>query len=103
VRPENERRDCETDVAAAQVLLEDFEKQHPLDELNAIVDLRPEDVQQYPLRESAKKDLEPIVALLNVLNEQTNISTARYTELKAVYRRLQNAVGMISNNRVRHS
>ena len=103
MRPENERRDCETDVAAVRVLLGDFETHHSLDELNAIVDLRPENVQQYPLRESAKKALEPIVALLNILEEQTNISKERYAELKAAYRRLQNAVGMINNNRVRHS
>ncbi len=101
-KSEAERRDCEKEVAEFQVMLEDFEARHSLDELNAIIDLRPEDIEKYPLRQSAKKALIPIVTLMNALEEQTNISHERFDELKARYQRLHKAVGMINNNKVRH-
>ncbi len=99
---ETERRDCEKEVAEFQVMLEDFEARHSLDELNAIIDLRPEDMANEPLRESAKKALIPIVTLMNALEEETNISPERFDELKARYKRLSKAVGIIHKNQVRH-
>jgi hypothetical protein len=84
-------------------LVRAFEAEHSLEELHAIIDLRPEDVAQYPLRESAKSALAPIFKLQNTLENETNISAEKLAEVKAEYKRLSRAVGMINNNTVRHT
>lgn len=100
--PENERRDCEKEVQEFESLLESFESKHSLEALNAIIDLTPQEAPGHPVREPARKDLIPIVALMNSLKEETNISKERHDELKEKYMKLSRAVGMINNNKVRH-
>lgn len=100
--PENERRDCEAEVVEFNSLLESFESKHSLEALNAIIELDPKDAPNHPIRESARKDLIPIVALMNALKEETNISKERHDELKAKYLILSQAVGIINNGKVRH-
>lgn len=96
-------RDCEPEITKFEMMLESFELIHPLEELLMIVDLKPEDAPKYPLRESAKAALIPIVKLMNVIKAETNIKPERHDELKAKYRRLSRAVGMINNDRVDHN
>ena len=85
-------------------MLVSFELIHSLPELHLIIDLKPEDTSKYPLRESAKAALIPIVAKLNILKKETNIAPEKHEELKAKYKRLSRAVGIInSNNKVDHN
>lgn len=74
-----------------------------LAELHLIIDLKPEDAPKYPLRESAKTALIPIVEKLNILKKETNITPEKHEELKAKYMKLSRAVGIINNNKVDHN
>ncbi len=95
-------RECAPEITAFEEMIASFEATYSLAELHAIIDLKPEDVVKYPVRESAKAALFPIVEQLNTLKEETNISTEKYQELKAKYKNLSRAVGMINNNKVDH-
>lgn len=95
-------RECGPEIAELEELLASFELTHFLEELHLIIDLKPEDVSKYPVRESAKAALIPIVSKLNSLKGETNISPEKHAELKAKYRKLSRAVGMINNNKVDH-
>ncbi len=100
--PKKERRESTQEVTELQGLLAAFEAEHSLAELHAIVDLTPQDAPKYPVRESAKKALIPIVDLINTLGKETDITAEKFAELDAHYRRLSKAVGMINNGKVRH-
>lgn len=98
-----ELRECESEITEFEEMILAFELTHPLEELHLIIDLRPEDAPQHPLREPARLALIPIVARLNALKNETNISPEKYEELKAKYKRLSRAVGMINSNKVDHN
>ena len=100
--PPEQRRDCEKEVAELATLLGAFEVRHSLQTLRAIIQPPEKDTPQYTSRESARLDIVPIVAILNVLKEQTNISPKRYDELYARYTQLSSAVGFINGTTVRH-
>lgn len=95
-------RDCEKEVAILEEGLELFETSFPLGELLKITDLTPADAPNHSVREPARKALIPIVALLNTLKEETNISKDRHDALKERYGTLSKAVGFINNNKVKH-
>jgi hypothetical protein len=80
-----------------------FESMHSLEELHSIIDLTPTEAPKHPTREPARVALIPIVAKLNALKKETNITTEKHDELKAKYMRLSRAVGMINNNKVGHN
>jgi len=96
-------RECGPEIAEFEEMLISFELIHSLTELHLIIDLKPEDAPKYPLRESAKAALIPIVAKLNILKQETNIAPEKYEELKAKYKHLSRAVGMINSNKVDHN
>ena len=96
-------RECGPEIAEFEEMLISFELIHSLAELRLIIDLKPEDAAKYPLRESAKAALIPIVAKLNILKKETNIVPEKHEELKAKYMHLSRAVGMINNNKVDHN
>jgi len=96
-------RECGPEIAEFEEMLASFELTHSLAELHLIIDLKPEDAPKYPLRESAKAALIPIVAKLNILKKETNIVPEKHDELKAKYMHLSRAVGMINNNKVDHN
>ena len=97
-------RECGPEIVELEEMLVSFELIHSLPELHLIIDLKPEDTSKYPLRESAKATLIPIVAKLNILKKETNIAPEKHEELKAKYKRLSRAVGIInSNNKVDHN
>lgn len=102
IAPEN-LRECGPEIAGLEELLALFESAYSLAELHLIIDLAPEDAPKYPLRESAKAALIPIVEKLNMLKKETNIAPEKHEELKAKYTRLSRAVGIINNNKVDHS
>jgi len=121
-------RDCEPEIAEFEAMLESFESAYSLEELLLVTDLtlelftllwndrdmsaeeikfaiknlKPEDVRTYEIRTKAKKNLIPIVSKMNAMKAETNISPERHDELKAKYRRLSRAVGMINNKKVCH-
>lgn len=68
--------------------------------------LTPEEKEKLEIRVAAKRDLAPIVAKLNTLQKETNISADRYEELNEKYERLARAVGMVNKtinpNKVDH-
>lgn len=96
-------RECGPEIVEFEEMLASFELIHSLTELHLIIDLEPEDAPKYPLRESAKTALIPIVAKLNILKKETNIAPEKHEELKAKYMRLSRAVGIIKNNKVDHN
>ena len=102
VAPED-LRECGPEIAEFEEMLASFELIHSLAELHLIIDLKPEDAPKYPLRESAKTALIPIVEKLNILKKETNITPEKHKELKAKYIQLSRAVGMINNNKVDHN
>lgn len=125
-------REAGPEIAEFESMVSKFEAIHSLEKLNAIVDitpglfdlfwhdrdltqdqiestihnLAPEEVEKYKIIVAAKRDLAPIVAKLNTLQEKTNISADRYEELNEKYERLARAVGMINKtinpNKVDH-
>jgi len=101
IAPEN-LRECGPEIEEFEKMLKAFESEHSLEELSLIIDLTPEEAPNHPVREPAKKALVPIVAKLNILKNETNITAEKHDELKAKYKRLSRAVGMINNNKVDH-
>jgi len=97
------RADSEPHIAEFNALVDAFEAKHPLEALHAIVDLTPADAPNHPVREPARKDLGPIVTKLNFLEKKTNIPPARYEELKARYKAVSQAVGMINGDKIDHT
>lgn len=102
--PEQERRDCQQEVAELQDMLAAFEAKHPIDELYAIIDLAVKDAPSNAMRESARVDLEPIATKLDILKKETDISSEKQDELQNRYVYLSKAVGMIDkySSKVRH-
>lgn len=100
--PAAERRGCGREVYELQDMFEAFESTYSIAELLAITDLTPAEAPNHPLREPARQALIPIVTRLNILKEETNISTELHDQLKARYKYLSRAVGFINNNKVRH-
>ena len=102
ILPEN-LREAEPEIAQFESMITLFESTHSLAELNLIIDLTATEASKNPIREPARVALIPIIALLNTLKKETNISTEKHEELKTKYRRLSRAVGMINNNKVDHN
>lgn len=96
-------RECGPEIAELEEILTSFELTYSLAELHLIIDLKPENVADYPLWESAKAALTPIVTKLRTLEKETNITHEEYDEIRAKYRRLSRAVGMINDNKVDHT
>lgn len=96
-------RECEPEIAEFEKMLEAFEAEHSLTDLNAIIDLTPAEAPMNPVREPARLALAPIVAKMKVLKKETNITPEKYDELEARYKIISRAVGMINNNKVDHN
>jgi len=96
-------REAGPEIAQFENLITQFESRHDLEALHAITDLTPAEAPNQPIREAAKIDLNPIVALFNTLEAETNISKVKRDELKEKYKILSRAVGMINNNKVDHT
>lgn len=83
-------------------MVANFEATYPLEELLAITELTPPDY-EHPLRDLAKKALNPIFAKLNALKNETNIPSEKYEELKRQWKVLSNAVGLVNKGMVDHT
>ncbi len=87
--------ECEPEIAKFKELVASFEAEHSLEQLHAIVDLTIDDAPKHPLFWPAKMAIIPIVTQMNRLKEETNIAPEQYEEMKAEYKRLSRAIGMI--------
>ena len=96
-------REAGPEIIEFEAMIALFESMHSLEELHSIIDLTPIEASKHAIREPARVALIPIVAKLNTLKKETNISTEKHEELKAKYRRLSRAVGMINNNKIDHN
>lgn len=101
ISPEN-LREAGPEIAEFENMTASFELTHSLAELHSIVDLTALEASKHTIREPARVALIPIVAMLNTLKKETNISPTKYEEIKAKYKRLSRAVGMINKNKVDH-
>ena len=102
ISPEN-LREAGPEIIKFETLVTLFESAHSLVELNSISELTPQEASEHTTREPARVALYPIVELLDILKNETNISVEKYEELKAKYKLLSRAVGMINNNKVDHN
>lgn len=82
-------------IAEFNALCDAFEAKHSIEALMAITDLTPADARNHPIREPARLDLPPIVALRKALSDND--------EVKARYKRISQAVGMINSGKVDHT
>ena len=96
----DELLDYEQEITRFEEAIASFEAEYSLEALHSIIDLRPEDVSQYPLREAAKAALIPIVKQLNSL---IGMRPGECEKLKEKYMKLSRAVGIINNNKVDHN
>lgn len=101
IAPEN-LKECGPEIEEFTKMVDGFESEHSLAELFLIIDLAPAEAPNHPIREPARIALGPIVAKLNLIKNETNISSEKYSELRARQKYLSQAVGMINKNKVRH-
>jgi hypothetical protein len=78
-----------------------FESKYSLAELNSIIDLTPQEAPNHPLREPARIALILIVGALN--NLKNSIPKEQHEALKAKYKKLSRAVGIINSGKVDHN
>ena len=101
--PLSERGEDGPEIAEFEEMIASFEATHSLSELHSITELASEDAPNHLIREPARLGLIPIVAKLNILKAESNISPERHDELKARYKILSNAVGILNNGEVDHN
>lgn len=102
ISPEN-RREAGPEIAELETLLTVFEQKHNLQALHEIHELQANDAPNHPIREPARLDLYPIVKLLNILKEETDISSELWQELRLRHKKLDRAVGAINKGIVDHN
>ena len=102
--PPEKRRECGPEVAELEQRFEDFEKAHDLEALSAITDITTlEEAQAHPTWMPAQRALHPIYAKFRVLKDETNITDEKHAELKAKWKRISQAVGMINDGKLDRS
>jgi hypothetical protein len=89
-------------ILEIEALFAQFEAEHPVAELYGIIDLTPYDAPLHPTREPARLALIPLVAKLNILENETDISEETFNSIKEKYKYYSRAVGMISGGKVDH-
>lgn len=89
--------ECEQKIQELVSLMDAFETHHPTKTLYAITELAPAAAPHHPIREPARRDLIPIVALLT-----TYVPQNKTHPLQIRYRYLSRAVGIINNGKVDH-
>ncbi len=91
-------REAVPEIEKFKEMITDFETTYPLEELHAIVELTREEAPNHPLRAPANNALKLILTSLNTLKSETDISPEQYEELKAEYKRLSRAIGIIGKD-----
>ncbi len=84
-------------------MFDEFEARHSLEELYAITDLEAKDAPSHPLRQPAKDDLILLFNKLVSLQAETQLTAEQYSELKARYDNIADAIGYINHGKLTHS
>jgi hypothetical protein len=103
VIPPEQRRECGPEVEQFKGMVSSFEATYPLAELHAITEITSAEMNDHPLRTPAKNALIPIQEQMKLLEKETDISAEGLKELKALWKRLSQAVGMINAGKVDHT
>ena len=102
--PPEKRRECGPEVEELERMFEDFEKTHDLEALSVITDITTlEEAQAHPTWMPVQRALHPIYAKFRVLKDETNITDEKHAELKAKWKRLTQAIGMINDGKLDRS
>ncbi len=100
-----ESKETGLEIVEFETMMADFEKEHPLEALLAITELKVEDAPNHPVREPARKALIPIIAKYEVLKKETTITDEQLELLEAKRKKLSMAVGLIDikTNKIDHT
>jgi hypothetical protein len=102
--PPEKRRECGPEVEELERMFDEFEKAHDLEALSAITDITTlEEAQAHPTWMPAQLASKPIYAKFRVLKDETNITEEKHAELKAKWKRLTQALGMINDGKLDRS
>lgn len=93
---------CAEMVAELEGLYIAFEQKHDIEALYAITELDSEVAKDHPIREPARQDLPPIIAILKILEKQDAVSDEVFFQILDGQLRADRAVGTINNGRVDH-
>ena len=103
IQPEK-RRECGPEVEEVERMFEDLERTHDLEALSAITNIATlEEAQAHPTWMPAQRALWPIYEKFRVLKDETNITDEKYAELKAKWKRLTQAIGLINDGKLDQS
>ncbi len=102
VVPKTEQ-ECKEAMAEFDELIEAFKSEHSLEALMAIVDLKPDQAIEDPLRQPAKLALNPIYSKLATLKKEPNITPEENAALTAKYMELSRAIGMFIGSKLSHN
>lgn len=97
------RRDCMPEIAELGAMMVAYEGTYPLVEMSVRVSFALEEAEEKRVWGAARDALAPIIAKLNTLQNETDISTERWEALRAQYKRLSRAVGIIRNGVIDHA
>jgi hypothetical protein len=89
---------CAEKIAEFEGLCADFEHTHDLDALRAVEASTIEEARANEVRQAARADLPPIVALRELLEKQELVPTEVFQELHARYAIIQAAIGSLDLN-----
>ena len=96
-----EKREAGEDILALEADMSRCELLRPIEDLYSVS--TPREIRNRPGRIELKNDLIGIIAKLNALEKETDVSVEKLTELKAKYQKLSNAVGFINSGKVDHN
>lgn len=96
-------RESGPEIEEFERMLISFESDHSLEALHAITELTSKDSGVHPVREPARLALIPINTKLEEIKKETNISDETYQQLRAKYKVLGRAVGIISGGKLDHT
>ncbi len=92
-----ENREVELAVAEFEAAVDAFEGKHSMDALFAIVDLTVAEAKIHPVREPARVDLAVIFAMRKKIKGEMKISGEQEDILDARWKRISQAVGMLTS------
>lgn len=95
-------RESGPEVAELESLIENFEKEYPLDILNSINEISLDDLMNHEIRKPAKLALNNIETKRNILNNETNISSEKQIDFYNKYKKLTKAIGLYKEGKLVH-
>jgi len=103
INQQKELKDCTPEIVEFETMIAAFETSHSVPDLYAITEISFDSFAEMAVREAAKKDLIPIYNKLNAMQEETDITDEKYTELQSKYKYLARAIGIGNAGKVDHT